>query len=376
MPSDPAHLPRVDLSTSSQAGAVVLGEWTSAQLTDAKRWAELQARLHEVAGQLGSGRWALTPQTQLDHLGAQALLAVWGAVPATLEATEDQRAVLARVAGFSAPQLPAKPAVSSRLLQNLSKGWRERREMAGDAVALLGQLVLDLGKLIRAPKWGPWSDFSSHLYNIGGTALPITALVGFLIGVVLAYLMSQVLRQFGAEVFIVNILGLALIRELGPILASVLIAGRSGSSITAQIGVMRVTEELDAMRVMGIPVNYRLVMPRVLALAVAMPLVTIWTTAAALLGGMLAAWITLDLSPTYFLTAMPSAVSLPNLLLAIGKSAVFGVAIAMIACFFGLRVAPNTESLGRGTTSSVVTAITAVILIDAVFAIAFKSVGI
>jgi phospholipid/cholesterol/gamma-HCH transport system permease protein len=185
-----------------------------------------------------------------------------------------------------------------------------------------------------------------------------------------------VLRQFGAEVFIVNILGLALIRELGPILAAVLIAGRSGSSITAQIGVMRVTEELDAMRVMGIPVNFRLVMPRVMALALAMPLVTIWTTAAALLGGMLAAWVTLDLSPTYFLTAMPGAVSLPNLVLAVGKSAVFGVAIAMIACFFGLRVAPNTESLGRGTTSSVVSAITAVILIDAVFAVVFKSVGI
>jgi phospholipid/cholesterol/gamma-HCH transport system permease protein len=117
-------------------------------------------------------------------------------------------------------------------------------------------------------------------------------------------------------------------------------------------------------------------MPRVMALALAMPLVTIWTTAAALLGGMLAAWVTLDLSPTYFLTAMPGAVSLPNLVLAVGKSAVFGVAIAMIACFFGLRVAPNTESLGRGTTSSVVSAITAVILIDAVFAVVFKSVGI
>ena len=169
---------------------------------------------------------------------------------------------------------------------------------------------------------------------------------------------------------------MALIRELGPILAAVLIAGRSGSSITAQIGVMRVTQELDAMRVMGIPVNYRLVMPRVMALAVAMPLVTVWTTAAALLGGMLAAWLTLDLSPTYFLTAMPSAVSLPNLVLAVGKSAVFGVAIAMIASFFGLRVEPNTDSLGKGTTASVVSAITAVILIDAVFAIAFKSVGI
>jgi phospholipid/cholesterol/gamma-HCH transport system permease protein len=141
---------------------------------------------------------------------------------------------------------------------------------------------------------------SGHLYRIGATALPITALVGFLIGVVLAYLTSQQLRQFGAETFIVNILGLSLIRELGPMLAAILIAGRSGSAITAQIGVMRVTEELDAMRVMGIPHGFRLVMPRAMALALAMPLISVWTTLAALLGGMLAADLVLGITPAYF----------------------------------------------------------------------------
>jgi phospholipid/cholesterol/gamma-HCH transport system permease protein len=371
-----SDLPRIEMSAQPQPAARVLGDWTSAQLTEPRRWEQVQAQLRQARQQLGDGDWALAEDTQLDHLGAQALLAVWGQLPERLAATQDQRAILARVARFKAPPLPPRPSLASQLGRRLREGARRQRAMLGDAVALLGQLMLDLGRLIRSPRWGPWTDLSSHLYHVGGTALPITALVGFLIGVVLAYLMSQVLRQFGAEVFIVNILGLALIRELGPILAAVLIAGRSGSSITAQIGVMRVTEELDAMRVMGIPVNFRLVMPRVMALALAMPLVTIWTTAAALLGGMLAAWVTLDLSPTYFLTAMPGAVSLPNLVLAVGKSAVFGVAIAMIACFFGLRVAPNTESLGRGTTSSVVSAITAVILIDAVFAVVFKSVGI
>ena len=116
---------------------------------------------------------------------------------------------------------------------------------------------------------------------------------------VLAYLTSQQLRQYGAETFIVNILGLSLIRELGPVLAAVLIAGRSGSAITAQIGVMRVTEELDAMRVMGIPHGFRLVMPRVLALAIAMPLISVWTTMAALVGGMIAADLALGISPAY-----------------------------------------------------------------------------
>jgi len=193
--------------------------------------------------------------------------------------------------------------------------------------------------------------------------------------VVLAYLTSQQLRQYGAETFIVNILGLSLIRELGPVLAAVLIAGRSGSAITAQIGVMRVTEELDAMRVMGIPHGFRLVMPRVLALAIAMPLISIWTSAAAIIGGMLAANATLDISLSFFLQALPRAVPFGNVVLAMSKSAVFGVLIALIACYFGMKVKPNTESLGRGTTSSVVTSITMVILVDALFAVMFRGVA-
>ena len=176
--------------------------------------------------------------------------------------------------------------------------------------------------------------------------------------------------------FIVNILGVALIRELGPVLAAVLIAGRSGSAITAQIGVMRVTEELDAMKVMGIPRGFRLVLPRALALLIAMPLIAVWTTLAALLGGILASDIVVGLSPAYFVTALARAVQVSNLWLALGKSAVFGVMIALIACHYGLRVQPNTQSLGEGTTASVVTSITMVILVDALAAVVFKGIGL
>jgi phospholipid/cholesterol/gamma-HCH transport system permease protein len=240
---------------------------------------------------------------------------------------------------------------------------------------LLGQLLLDLVQLLRHPRRGPWRDVSGHLFHFGATALPITALVGFLIGVVLAYLSAQQLRQFGADAFIVDLLGVSLVRELGPMLAAILMAGRSGSAITAQIGVMRVTQELDAMRVMGIAPGYRLVMPRALALAVAMPLISIWTTLLALLGGMLAADVALGISPSFFVHALPAAVDSANLALAVGKTTVFGVLIALIACHFGLRVEPNTESLGQGTTASVVTSITVVILVDALFAILFKDIG-
>ena len=158
-------------------------------------------------------------------------------------------------------------------------------------------------------------------------------------------------------------------------LGAILVAGRSGSAITAQIGVMRVTEELDAMRVMGIAHGFRLVLPRALALGLAMPLIALWTTRAALAGGMLAADLTMGISAAYFLQVLPAAVQVSNLWLAMAKSVVFGVFIALIGCHWGLRVKPNTQSLGEGTTASVVSAITMVIIVDAVFAVAFRSVG-
>jgi phospholipid/cholesterol/gamma-HCH transport system permease protein len=253
--------------------------------------------------------------------------------------------------------------------------WRVWDHLVG-LLALLGQLLLDSLTLLRAPRRGPWRDVSSHLYRIGATALPVTALVGFTIGIVLAYLMARQLRQFGADTFIVNILGIALIRELGPMLAAILVAGRSGSAITAQIGVMRVTEELDAMRVMGIAKGFRLVLPRAIAMAIAMPLISVWTTLAALLGGMIASDAVLGITPAYFLTTLPRTVDIGNLWLASGKSVVFGLLIALIACHFGLRVKPNTESLGQGTTASVVTAITTVLIVDALIAVVFKNVGL
>ncbi len=373
MPSDTE--PRIDTQqTADGAAAVLRGEWTAARLTAGKTWRGISAAL----GATGTAAaWDLRGLDALDHLGALTLWNHWGQQwPARLEVDDGQRALLERVAAY-----PAVAPARKRL------GWAQRVDALGvrvlqsaaqvrDFVTLMGQLLLDFLRLLGRPDKGPWRDFSGNLFSIGAKALPITALVGFLIGVVLAYLMSQVLRQFGAETFIVNILGLALIRELGPLLAAILVAGRSGSAITAQIGVMRVTEELDAMRVLGIPAGFRLVLPRALALSIAMPLISVWTTLASLLGGILAADVTLGISASYFAEAMPRVVLVSNLWLALGKSVVFGISIALIGCHYGLRVKPNTESLGQGTTSSVVMSITSVILIDALFAVLFKNVGI
>ncbi|HSV45143.1 MAG TPA: ABC transporter permease [Ramlibacter sp.] len=371
----PESTPRLDRQPGGEGGAVrVLGQWTAAQFAQPELLVGLEQSLRGLAG---SAAWNLREAQLIDHVGAQLLWKHWqGRWPDALEVLPGQRAVLERVAQFTAPP-PARQRTS----------WRQRYLDLGGAVLgalaqmtafirLIGQLALNLVRLARAPHEGPWRDFSGHLYRIGATAMPITALVGFLIGVVLAYLTAQQLRQFGADAYIVNILGIALIRELGPMLAAILIAGRSGSAITAQIGVMRVTEELDAMRVMGISHSFRLVMPRAMALALAMPLISVWTTLCSLAGGMLAADVSLQISPTFFINALPAAVSLGNLVLASGKSVVFGLLIALIGCHYGLRVKPNTQSLGEGTTASVVTSITVVILVDALFAVLFKDVGI
>ena len=360
------------------AGAMLQGQWTAARLAEPATWAALQRQLPALQrGAIAEQAWDLRSIQRLDHTGAQLLWNSWGRRwPAQLEALPAQRAILERVAHYTVPLPPPEH-------HGLAYAWlllgRKVLLVFGhlqSMLRLIGQLFLDTLRLLRAPRLGPWRDFSGHLYHIGATALPITALVGFLIGVVLAYLMAQQLRLFGADPYIVNLMGISVIRELGPVLAAILIAGRSGSTITAQIGVMRVTEELDAMRVLGIPRGYRLVLPRVLAMAVAMPLISVWTTLSALLGGMISADLTMGVSPAYFVSALPDAVQASNLSLASGKSAVFGVMIALVGCHFGLRVKPNTESLGQGTTASVVVSITVVILVDALFAVVFRNVGI
>ena len=159
-------------------------------------------------------------------------------------------------------------------------------------------------------------------------------------------------------------------------LVSVLVAGRSGSAMTAQLGVMRVTEEIDALTTMSVSRYVRLVLPKVVALTLAMPLLTLWGSSVAIFGGMVSAYVQLDMSFDYFLNALPRAVPVANLVIGLVKGAVFGLLIALVACHFGLRVKPNTESLSANTTASVVTSITVVILVDAIFAIVTRTIGL
>ena len=320
--------------------------------------------------------WDLTQLTSLDHIGAQMFWNSWGKQrPENLKLGGRQEELFARIEEAGKLQIARPRKNRLNWISVLGLGMLSFFEHIGGVIRLIGQVVQDLWRFICNPRTGPWREVSANIYHSGFQALGITALVGFLIGVVLSFLSAQQLRMFGGDMYLVNILGMSVIRELGPLLAAILVAGRSGSSLTAQLGVMRVTEELDAMLVMGISHGYRLIMPKVLALAISMPLLVVWTDAMALIGGMVSAKMELNLSARYFLQKLPDAVPLANYIIGLLKGMTFGVLIALVSCHFGLRIKPNTESLGRGTTTSVVSAITVVILADAVFAIIFSEVG-
>jgi phospholipid/cholesterol/gamma-HCH transport system permease protein len=321
-------------------------------------------------------RWNLSGIAALDHIGAQVFWNAWGKKrPSALSLAPAHEEFFLRLEQAGTLTLPVRQQLPWWSPQTLRRLIRLLLGHAAGFIGLIGQLVLDLGRFAQHPRRGPWKEISSNVYHIGYQALGITALVGILIGIVLSYLSAQQLRTFGGDIYLVSILGMSIVRELGPMLAAILVAGRSGSAITAQLGVMRVTEELDAMLVMGLSHGFRLILPKVLALAVTMPLLVVWTDAMALVGGMAAARLELGLSPSYFVSQLPDAVPIANYWIGLGKGVAFGSLIALVACHFGLRIEPNTESLGQGTTTSVVTAITAVILADAVFAIVFSGVG-
>ncbi len=368
-PAPPAL--QVDPARPSQL--VASGAWQVRALACAGVIGQLDAALRSCPNPAG---WDLTDITGLDHIGAQWLWNAWGKTrPPGLVLSDGHNTFFQRLEQAGLLALPERQKIRWRQLIRLGARTQSLTGHLLGFIQLIGQCVFDLRRLALAPLRGPWKEISSNVYHVGYQALGITALVGILIGVVLSYLSAQQLHAFGGDIYLVNILGMSIIRELGPLLAAILVAGRSGSSITAQLGVMRVNEELDAMQVMGLPHGFRLIMPKVLALAIAMPLLVIWTDAMALLGGMVAANLELGLSPRYFIHKLPDAVPLANYWIGIGKGVVFGSLIALVACHFGFRIRANTESLGAGTTSSVVTAITVVILADAVFAIVFNGVG-
>ena len=239
-------------------------------------------------------------------------------------------------------------------------------------LAFIGECSLILLHSVLQPRRIRWRPVLHNLQSAGFEALPITGLLSFLMGVVIAYQGADQLQRFGANIFIVELVALAMLRELAPLMTAIIVAGRSGSAYAAQIGTMKVTEEIDALRTIGIGPIELLVLPKMLALMIALPLLTVFADITGVLGGMLMASSKLDVSFDVFLHRIGDVVSLSSFLTGVGKAPVFAAIISLVGCYQGFQASGSADSVGRQTTVSVVQSIFLVILADALFSVAFN----
>jgi phospholipid/cholesterol/gamma-HCH transport system permease protein len=283
-------------------------------------------------------------------------------------------AVLAAEAAPAPP--PAREHPILAMVERLGRGAVAALAEARDLVAFVGMVAVAAARTALRPRRLRWTSVVHHVEKVGFDALPIVGLLSFLIGVVLAYQGADQLRRFGAQVFVVNLLGISILREIGVLMTSIIVAGRSGSAFTAQIGTMQVNQEVDAMRTLGLDPIEVLVLPRVAALVVALPLLAFYASVMGLLGGALSALVTLDISLGQFLRQLQTAVPLGTLVAGLVKAPVFAAVIALVGCYEGLKVSGGADSVGRLTTQSVVVSIFLVIVIDAMFSVLFASFGL
>lgn len=251
--------------------------------------------------------------------------------------------------------------------------------MGGHVAGLLdfvGRLTFELASLVGRPGQWRWREFGAQVRDVFVGAIPIVIGMMFLLGVVFAYLLGDQAVRYGANIFVVDGLLLAMLREVSPVIVAVLVAGRTGAAITAQIGTMKVNEEIDAIATLGLSPLAVLVIPRIVALLIALPMLVFIGDIAGMAGGMLVAKEQLDLSYRMFSDRMLDVIKLKTLLVGLGKAPVFAVFIAMIACRMGMTVSRDARSVGEHTTSTVVQSLVAIIILNAAFAVAFVRLGI
>lgn len=331
-----------------------------------------------LAGLSPGGTLDLERVTQLDTAGAW-LIATALTGPqgghAVIGATPAQALLIKTVTAALSPQRkPRKRRIhhhAGDMLVPLGRGVSGLAGAAAGSLGFLGLVMARLGQTILHPSRLRLTALVHHMQDAGLNAVPIVALMGFLIGIVLAFQGASQLRQFGAEVFVVDLIAISILRELGILLTAIIVAGRSASAFTAAIGSMKMREEIDAMRTLGLDPVEVLVLPRVLALVIFLPILGFVADLAGLFGGGLMAWIELGISPGQFRSQLLANTDVSHALVGLSKAPVFAMIIGIVGCHQGMLVAGNAESLGQHTSRSVVIAIFLVIVVDAVFSVFF-----
>lgn len=262
--------------------------------------------------------------------------------------------------------------VSYGVLERLGRRSARHSGQVAMILAFIGEAALSALRTIRQPSRLRLRPVLHNIQGAGFEALPIVGLLSFLMGVVVSYQGAEQLARYGASIFVADLVGLSMLREMSPLLTAIIVAGRSGSAFTAQIGTMKVTEEIDAMRTIGIAPMDFLVLPKILALVIAVPLLTVYADILGIVGGMVMAKTQLGINFEDFVDRLDDAVRLSSYLVGIGKSLVFAVIVGVVGCFQGFQVGGSADSVGRQTTISVVQAIFLVIVMDALFSVIFS----
>ena len=275
----------------------------------------------------------------------------------------------------AAPGPTSLPRPLSRL-ESLGQGTATLLAQGCALLAFIGECTFALGGWLAHPTRIRWRPILYNIRSAGVDALPIVGLLSFLLGIVVAYQGAAQLRLYGANIFVVDLVALSMLREFAPLITAIIVAGRSGSAYAAQIGTMAVTEEIDAMRTIGIAPLDMLVLPKALALLITLPLLTLFADLFGVLGGMLMAHIQLDVGTAEFLDRFVKTVSVTDLLIGIGKAPVFAAIIVTVGCFQGFQTKGGADSVGRQTTRSVVHSIFMVIVADALFSVAFSALDL
>lgn len=350
------------------------GDWTAAGMGDAGR-----RLLNAMRGQ-PFRHWDILDLGRMDTAGAFILLkAGGGKIPAEVFATRPETARIVALVDSVDERAERKVVRVDPFIRTLEKTGRGVAEFGVElylTLAFNGRLLAAAGRALTQPKRIRWAAWFSQIDRAGLDALPIVAITTFFIGAVVAFLAADMLQQFGAAVFAVELIGVSVLREFAVVLTAVLLAGRSASSFAAEIGAMKMNQEVDAMKVMGVDPFDALVVPRLAALLIMLPALTLVADLAGLFGGALVAWAKLDLSPAFFLQRIQENVGVQQFWVGISKAPVFAIVIAAIGVRQGMAVGGDVESLGERVTSAVVQAIFAIIVIDAIFAMVYLELNL
>ncbi|MGU9859948.1 MlaE family lipid ABC transporter permease subunit [Pseudomonas sp. LF245] len=370
------------LDTSSTPPLLrITGDWTLAHYADLKKLSDT------LDGQYDAGaRIDLNGLGALDTAGASLLVELLG--PTRIEQSAEQsdcslsaadRALLKTVYrslnDFCVPDKAPEEAtgiqVLARIGRAVDKVWTDSKQLLG----FIGLILETFARGIFRPKRWRITPMVAHIEQTGLDAAPIVALLTFLVGAVVAFLGATVLKSFGATIFTVDLVAFSFLREFGVLLTAILIAGRTASAFTAQIGSMKANEEIDAIRTLGLDPMELLVLPRVLALLVSLPMLTFLAMLSGIVGGGVVCAVALDISPAMFLSLLKSDIGVQHFLVGMVKAPIFAFLIAAIGCLEGFKVSGSAESVGAHTTSSVVQSIFVVIVLDAVAALFFMEMG-